>query len=381
MRGPRGGGQQSSGGGRHQGGSSTPGESGDRTRMSDRILEELGHWSNEQYGGRWTSFAPIVLLDRRLYSRNRKGIERLSEWQQSIGRFEEEEDFERALHALTAVLGLIDAYLSIRGSDTSLLRRISGQRQEINNAIEALKRGYAPGTGRAAFRWQRTSLEDRRPLTDLSEEGLVAYAREHLDWRQFESICGALGDQTANKLKYLDNERWLRSMWKHAVQLDLHELLPQRVLDLGTGPGHFPYVCKVLGHEAWSINRPGELAYQALTNWMGLDVVQHKIRAHVPLPTFPARFDLVTAFRVGFNSKGREGKNVLFDIDDWAFFLDDIKSGVLKPGGRLILKMINQDGYGYEGLKFGDPQLMEYFESRGAAITRKGRIVWFDELK
>jgi hypothetical protein len=207
------------------------------------------------------------------------------------------------------------------------------------------------------------------------------YTREHLDWSDFENICRDLGEQTPNKAKYFDNERWLLSMWKQAVRLDLHELLPQRVLDLGTGPGHFPYVCRVLGHDAWGINRPGEVAYLALTKWMDVNLVEHKIRARVPLPTFPAPFDTVTAFRVGFNSTGLRGKNVLFDIEDWAFFLDDIRESVLKPNGRLVLKMIGQDGYGYAGLKFGDKPLMEYFESRGAVIIPKGRVVWFDPLR
>jgi hypothetical protein len=347
--------------------------------MSRNIVDELTHWVEPPPQGAWTSLTPVVLLDWTMYSRTRKSMERLGELRPLIERFEEE-PFERVLHTLGALLGRIDGYLKIRGTSTPLLQRISAQRRDIQTAMEALKRGYAPGTDRSALRWDRSSLADRRPLRDLTEDGLVSHARQYLDWTEFETICGTLGDQTANKAKYLDNERWLRAMWRQAVQLDLPELLPQRILDLGTGPGHFPYVCNVLGHEAWGLNRPGEVAYQALAKWMGLTVVEHKIRAQVPLPAFPVQFDLVTAFRVGFNSKGREGKNVLFDLDDWAFFLDDLKGGVLKPGGRLVLKMIGQDGYGYEGLKFGDPPLMEYFESRGAAITRKGRIVWFDEL-
>ena len=86
-----------------------------------------------------------------------------------------------------------------------------------------------------------------------------------------------------------------------------------------------------------------------------------------------------TAFRIGFNSKGHDGHFVLFDIEDWAFFLDDIRDRILTPDGRLVLKMIKQDDYA--GLKFGDAPLMEYFESRGAVIKPKGRVVWFDPLR
>lgn len=217
------------------------------------------------------------------------------------------------------------------------------------------------------------------PLNDHTEAAFLNHARERLDWDEFENIRRGLGAQTANKAKYFETERWLRHMWQLAKKLDLHQIPTQRILDLGTGPGHFPYACAVLGHDACGLDRPGSAAYAALTKWMDVKVVQHKILAQVPLPTFPARFDLVTGFRVGFNSKGRHGNFVLFDIDDWAFFLDDLRDNVVKTDGRIVLKMIAQSDYA--GPQFGDAALMEYFESRGAVITAKGRFVWFDELR
>jgi hypothetical protein len=204
--------------------------------------------------------------------------------------------------------------------------------------------------------------------------------REELDWNRYDEIRLALGGQTANKEKYLDAESWFLRMWKQAKRLDLQRLPPQRILDLGTGPGHFPYVCAALGHDAWGLDRPGTAAYEALTAWMGVRVVPHKIRAQVPLPTFPARFDLVTAFRIGFNSKGHQGRFILFDLDDWGFFLDDLRDNVLMPQGRVALKMTGAQG-DYSGLKFGDPPLMDYFESRGAVIDREDCFIRFDVLR
>jgi len=216
-------------------------------------------------------------------------------------------------------------------------------------------------------------------LRKVTTKGFLAFAQGHLNWDDFNNIRRGLGEQTANKAKYLESERWLQVMWRQAKQLDLHKRKSQRILDLGTGPGHFPYVCQVLGHEAWGLDRPGTAAYEELTKWMGVKVVPHKIRPRVPLPALPGRFDLVTAFRIGFNSKGRHGNFVLFDLEDWAFFLDDIRDRILTPDGRLVLKMIGQDDY--VGLKFGDAPLMEYFESRGALIKPKERVVWFDPLR
>ena len=217
------------------------------------------------------------------------------------------------------------------------------------------------------------------PLRKITKKRFLAFAHGNLNWDDFENIRRTLGEQTANKTKYLKSERWLHVMWRQAKKLDLLKRKSQRILDLGTGPGHFPYVCQALGHDAWGLDRPGTEAYEALTKWMGVRVVPHKIRPGVPLSAPPGRFDLVTAFRIGFNSKSQHGNFVLFDIEDWAFFLDDIRDRILTPGGRVVLKMIRQDDY--SGPKFGDAPLMEYFESRGAVIKPKGRIVWFDPLR
>ena len=204
-------------------------------------------------------------------------------------------------------------------------------------------------------------------------------ARAGLDWERLEAIRRDIGEQRANKVKYLDAEKWLASMWSEAKYLNLHRLPQQRILDLGTGPGFFPYVCRVLGHEVWALDMPVTPLYDVMCQWTGIDVVPHTIRAQTPMPPFPVRFDLVNAHRVGFNSKGRLGNKVLFDLDDWGFFLDDVRDNFLQPNGRLSLKMILQSDF--SGLKFDDKPLRDYFASRGGAPLKGPRYFFFDPLR
>ena len=224
-----------------------------------------------------------------------------------------------------------------------------------------------------------SDAETQALLPHTNKWSFLRQAFVELDWQKLEGILQDVAEGRANKVKYFEVEKWLVRSWTQAAYLDLHRLPPQRILDLGTGPGYFPYACRVLGHNAWALDKPGTPLYDVMCEWIGVDVVPHTITAKVPLPAFSTRFDLITAIRIGFNSKGRRGNRVLFDLDDWGFFLDDLRDNLLQPGGRVLLKMIEQDDF--TGLKFGDQPLLDYFASRGATFEHSKRFVLFDTLR
>ncbi len=226
-------------------------------------------------------------------------------------------------------------------------------------AAEPAPDAAAPAPRERAFLDHAASL--------LTADRMAALAERH----------GGAGSET----KYLEPERWLREKWKLAGKLGLHEG-PRfgtgpalRILDLGTGAGHFPFVCRYLGHDCVALDQPGIPLYDDFCALFGLDRVDHAIRPRQPLPALGARFDLVTAFMLGFNTRP-DGK--LFDLDDWSFFLDDVRDHQLVPGGRLCLKLIRQAKR--EGLKYGDPALMELFAARGGRFAEKHRMVRFEPL-
>ncbi len=232
-----------------------------------------------------------------------------------------------------------------------------------------------------AFAWKRHANEMNEQAEERWE-GVLAQARTELDWSELATIARRLPPKHADHyLTYLDAEMWFRKLWREVMRLDLHRSPRQRVLDLGTGPGYFAYICRCLGHDVLGLERPGA-ELDDFHAWMGLQVVSHAIGSNKKLPALPRKFDTVTSFRVPFNKKrdsGDETSRELFDLDEWTFFLDDVRDNALRPGGRLALKMNSQPNH--IGLHYGDPELMEFFAARGAVPETRKLYVTFDPLK
>lgn len=204
--------------------------------------------------------------------------------------------------------------------------------------------------------------------------GALAHAASVLAADRLKAIGSALAPLGSER-KYLETARWIEKKWRIAKLLGLQARPRLRILDIGTGPGHFPFVCQYLGHEVAALDMPGTALYDVLCLWMGVDRIDHRIEPHQPLPGFPHRFDLVTALMLGFNTR-RDGS--LYDRHDWTFFLDDVRDHVLAADGTLCLKMIGHPARC--GLRYGDAELMELFAARGARFIPRQRYAIFDPL-
>jgi hypothetical protein len=112
--------------------------------MSSVTLRELRTWNDPPAdAGVWRSLAPVAMFDSHIYSENKRRIEiiyQLDDVEQAT-----EEDVEELLAILKGVVDTIDGYLRLRGTGTMLLKKIGVQRHSIAMAIDAIKRGYAPG--------------------------------------------------------------------------------------------------------------------------------------------------------------------------------------------------------------------------------------------
>jgi SAM-dependent methyltransferase len=209
---------------------------------------------------------------------------------------------------------------------------------------------------------------------------ILSRAKGELDWELLKAIVPSKKHESY--ADYLNAESWLRRFWDEEVtRLKLHTSSPKCILDLGAGPGYFLYLCRLLGHKVIGIERP-RAALEDFHDWLGIPVVAHEIGARKRLPTFPIRFDLVTSFRVPFNTKrdtGRTDERYLFDLDEWSFFLDDVRDNLLAPGGTFSMKMNSQPKH--IGLRYGDEELMAYFASRGARDGEPKQYVTFAPLR
>jgi hypothetical protein len=86
----------------------------------------------------------------------------------------------------------------------------------------------------------------------------------------------------------------------------------------------------------------------------------------------------VTAFRAQFHYNAAE--NRLWNIAEWTFFLDHVRDQVLKPGGRLALKLNPQEHKrgksmsGQGGLNRHDDVLLRFMADRGATPLGKSGL-------
>ena len=94
------------------------------------------------------------------------------------------------------------------------------------------------------------SQRDDHGKSDDLEYAILKQVYESLDLDRYESIRSTLLDSKdiGSEAKYLDLLYWLRSKLRIALEQEMHRRPSQRVLDLGSGPGHFPFLCRRLGH-------------------------------------------------------------------------------------------------------------------------------------
>jgi hypothetical protein len=181
-----------------------------------------------------------------------------------------------------------------------------------------------------------------------------------------------------NRVKYLAFEDVFRKLLPHLKAAGLHASRPRRILDIGAGPGRFAYLCRYFGHRCVGLDLPAHPYLAAMRQWFGAECVEHRIHAGRPLPTFLRRFHLATALHVQFNKKRRGGVKQLWEIEDWSFFLDDLRDNVLVRGGSFLLKLNTE--YKIDGPRFESPELQSFFAERGGQPSVE-RAIYFPTLR
>lgn len=220
----------------------------------------------------------------------------------------------------------------------------------------------------------RSSLDSRRRIGNqrrafpLTPEGIL----RGVDREKLEAIRVRQGvyDPAAQADKYLkDVDKWLGTNIQRVLNLGLDLESGKRVLDLGSGPGYFLHICKLLGHDVLGLDmaEPINAWYADMFELFGMPKrVMWRIDPFVPLPDLGPRFDYVCSFMVCFNRHLEPGA---WKIEEWRFFLDDLWTH-LKPGAVVWFQL--NPGVGGAPCT---PEVQGYFESRGAIVDGK-HVVW-----
>ena len=188
------------------------------------------------------------------------------------------------------------------------------------------------------------------------------YLLSNIDAAKYQSIQErfldpSVVDPNSDVVKYLDPVIWFQSKVRLCLTLGLDKTPPQRILDLGTGPGHFPFVARFYGHEVVGTDLPARTGgiddgrghlYDALCDLYQVRRIPHRIYAMTPLGDLGGRYDTVTAFLAAFNvdDKGRP-----WTVDQWRYFLNDLQTNVLAEHGTLFMTLadgkLTEDSWAY----------------------------------
>lgn len=170
----------------------------------------------------------------------------------------------------------------------------------------------------------------------LSEVDVEAFGQVQDDFLNPDVL-----DVNSNMVKYIDPVVWFESKLAIAYLLNLHKRPPMKIIDLGTGPGHFPVVARFYGHDVigtdlphrWSDVAKNKQLYDALCEVYKVQRRPLTIQPRVDLPDLGGRFDLVTALMAAFNIENRAP----WDINTWNFFLSNLRKNVLTEKGELFM--------------------------------------------
>jgi cyclopropane fatty-acyl-phospholipid synthase-like methyltransferase len=170
--------------------------------------------------------------------------------------------------------------------------------------------------------------------------------------------------------KYLDIRHWLADNLQHVFRLKLHHSKSQKILDIGTGCGYFPYLCRYFGHSVVAVDLDEVEMYNDLIKFFKLDRKVWQVKAYENLPDFGARFDLITALAVCFNN---HTKPDLWGVSEWEFFLTDLTQNLLNANGRVFI-ILNAEKKG----EYYNDLLLNFFMNSGAQVD--GKYIYFSSM-
>lgn len=211
---------------------------------------------------------------------------------------------------------------------------------------------------------------------------------DSLSKKLFNSIDRARYNQLLEKYwhkdeirKAYENELLLARI---ALRLRLDQAESLKVLDIGGKAGTFAFVCRSLGHEAWTTDIEEMLQRTPnpeLFELFDVPAFGLTIMPFVPLPTPECRYDLVTGFRTRFHSEYTWETGLKDEIHwgpgEWDFLLRDLANNYISQSGKIFF-MLNRLQEKEKGSPIPD-KMIEYFLSVGGELD--GYFLFFKDLE
>jgi hypothetical protein len=161
--------------------------------------------------------------------------------------------------------------------------------------------------------------------------------------------------------KYLNIKPWfMDNLWRCYI-LGLNNSESKNILDIGTGNGYFPFICKKYGHAVRTIDIASNPLFNSLIELLEIPRREISVSSNEALPAFDVKFDLVTGFHTYFN--GHRTENV-WTSKEWHFFLKDLKENHCNSNASAYF-IINKE---HNRVNVLEDELRAYFISIGSEI-------------
>ena len=187
-------------------------------------------------------------------------------------------------------------------------------------------------------------LRDTKNVENHATAQFFEYLLSEVDAEEYDLIRKHYLSIPDGMTKYLDPIVWFESKLRVSRKLELDKKPPLRILDLGTGPGHFPLVARYFGHDvtgtdlpkvSGGVDKTGHF-YDALCSIYRVKRISQIIKANVLLGGLQGRYDMITAFLAAFNVN--ENKEP-WTVEEWCFFLKDLGQNVLSENGVIFMML------------------------------------------
>jgi len=125
-------------------------------------------------------------------------------------------------------------------------------------------------------------------------------------------------------------EKYITEKLSVAHYLNLHNTKNKKLLDIGTGVGWFPFICKQYGHYCLGTDIEGREDYDPVYDLFGIKIKEVLVFANEKI-NINEKFDYVVSLRSFIGSRP-----ITFNLDNWKFFLKDIDTKINDSGGLYL---------------------------------------------
>ena len=225
------------------------------------------------------------------------------------------------------------------GHAKELFDEIGGR---INQRIEVLS--GSDSKGRSCISCDQTLIRSDRVLIDYYEDFLEKINLEDFGGMQKLYLRKEVEADYRSFLKFLHPTHYLESKMNLACLVGLQDSEPLRILDIGSGAGHFLSIAEFFGHKAIGLDladdvlKKGDLPhpYRAICDIFGVKREFGRIESTGEIPEIESGpFDLITAFLPAFNIHQNGDP---WDEETWEVFFRGVSENWLPNGGRIFFQ-------------------------------------------